>query len=166
MKMNLIKISTIAFLFLSIALLSCASIAERMDAIAIPVVEVLETPIFDGDKPPLMLYKGEIYSRSKTAGKPPLTGNRFTPENSAYTDVVYIDVIYFDGKPVSYVVVADVDLIETDKCNMANYVLMDTDCDGFVDVKNSAVCSDLVIAECFTKGWRKITPRGHLQKLP
>lgn len=159
MKMNLTKISTVIFLSLSIMLFGCASTFERMDAIAIPAVEALiETPVFDEDEPLLMSYRGDLYRRTEIAGKPPLTGNRFTPENSAYTDVAYIDVIYFDGKSFSYVVVTDADLFETDKCNMANYTLTDTDCNGFVDVKDSAGCSDLIIPACFTKGWKRAVP--------
>lgn len=165
MKMNLTKVVTITFLFLSITLLSCASIFERMDAIAIPVVEVLETPIFNDDEPPLMLYKGEIYKRTILVGKPPLTAGRFVPERSEYVDVAYIDVVYFGKKPASYIVVANPGLLEVeigmtaDKCNMANYSLTDTDCDGLVDVKDSAGCSDLVIARCFAKGWRRVAPK-------
>ncbi len=167
MKMNLMKISTIAFLFLSVMLFGCASTFERMDAIAIPAVEALvETPVFDEDKPLLMSYRGDLYERTKLVGKSPLTAARFVPTNNAYTDIAYIEVIYFGGKPSSYVIITDADLFKTDKCDMANYTLTDTNCDGFVDVKSSAGCSDLIISACFTKGWKRVTPRGHLQKLP
>ena len=89
-------------------------------------------------------YMGKTYKQTKIAMDRMVKGIRFTALDGAY-----IDVIYYKRKPFAYVVINDPNLFKTNKCDIANYSLTDTDCDGVVDNKSSAGCNNLQIFPCF-----------------
>lgn len=100
-------------------------------------------------------YMGKTYKMTKRGGEKSLTAVRFIAP-----DGTYIDVVYYRGKPFAYVVTNDPNLLKINKCDIANYSLTDTDCDGIVDDKSSAGCDDLRIFPCFNNWGFSIPDKG------